>query len=109
MMTFDDYQTEAIKTAIYPDTMKIIYPSMGVSNEAGEVLGKIKKIIRDKAGVFSDSDKSDIAEELGDTLWYCGVLASDLGIPLSIIAERNLVKLQSRKERGVLGGSGDKR
>jgi NTP pyrophosphatase (non-canonical NTP hydrolase) len=77
---------------------------MGLANEAGEVLGKVKKIIRD--GTFN---REDIADELGDVLWYAAALARDLNVDLSTIARRNLNKLASRKERGTLGGSGDKR
>ena len=103
-MNFDDYQDAAVKTAIYPSTAQITYPAMGLANEAGEVLGKVKKIIRD--GTF---DREAIADELGDVLWYAAALARDLNVDLSTIAQRNLDKLASRQERGTLKGSGDKR
>ena len=101
---FDSYQRQAVRTAIYPSTAQVIYPAMGLANEAGEVLGKVKKIIRD--GTFN---RDDIADELGDVLWYAAALARDLNTDLSTIARRNLAKLAGRKERGTLGGSGDKR
>lgn len=103
-LDFDSYQKRAVTTAIYPSTAQVIYPAMGLANEAGEVLGKVKKIIRD--GTFN---RDDIADELGDVLWYAAVLARDLNTDLSTIASRNLAKLAGRKERGTLGGSGDKR
>lgn len=104
-MTFDEYQRRAFETAIYPDGFEIIYPAMGVSNEAGEVLGKVKKWIRDGGEI----DEEALGKEIGDVLWYLAVLARDLDLELSDIAQGNLDKLKSRSERGVLGGSGDDR
>ena len=103
-LTLNKYQEEAVDTAIYPHAAQITYPAMGLANEAGEVLGKVKKIIRD--GTFN---RDDIVDELGDVLWYAAALARDLNTTLSEVAERNLTKLASRKERGTLRGSGDNR
>ena len=46
---------------------------------------------------------------MGDVLWYCAVLADDIGLQLSDIAFNNTVKLKDRMNRGVIGGNGDKR
>ena len=43
----DMYQKVAITTAIYPREQAIIYPTLGLTGEAGEVANKVKKIIRD--------------------------------------------------------------
>lgn len=108
-MDFSKYQELASDTAIYPDFARIIYPALGLVNEAGEVAGKIKKVIRDNKGNFSQEHREKIADELGDVLWYISALASDLGMDLNNIAKNNILKLESRKERNVLGGSGDNR
>jgi hypothetical protein len=42
-------------------------------------------------------------------MWYVAVLAYELDYDLETIAQNNLAKLASRKERGVLTGSGDNR
>lgn len=102
--TLDGYQLKAVKTAIYPIEAQVTYPAMGLANEAGEVLGKVKKIIRD--GTYN---REDIVDELGDVLWYAAALARDLDVSLTEVAHRNLEKLASREERGTLQGSGDKR
>ena len=102
--SFDDYQEQAVETAIYPSTAQVTYPAMGLANEAGEVLGKVKKIIRD--GTFN---RADIVDELGDVLWYAAALARDLNVSLSDVAQGNLNKLADRAKRNVIGGSGDKR
>ena len=56
-----------------------------------------------------EKDADEVKKELGDVLWYLANLANDLGYSLSEIAENNIEKLESRKERGVIQGSGDNR
>ena len=92
------YQQEAVKTD------PIIYPALGLGNEAGEVQGKVKKMLRD--GTFN---KDAIAAEIGDVLWYIAALCRDLELDMADVALKNLSKLKSRQERGTLKGSGDNR
>ena len=108
-MTLNDYQEKALETAIYPKEFKSIYPSLGLSGEAGECADKVKKVIRDCGAEFTDEKKSEIAKEIGDVLWYCANLANDIGYTLDTIAEMNYAKLKSRQERNKLTGSGDNR
>lgn len=108
-MDFKEYQELAHKTAIYPKKYGVSYTTLGLVNESGEVAGKLKKIIRDKGGKISLESKKDLADELGDVLWYLSELCTELKLPLEWIAKRNIEKLESRQTRGVLGGSGDKR
>lgn len=108
-MNMNDYQNQASRTAIYNDADVIIYPALGLVSEAGEVAGKVKKVLRDHNGNFSPEDRWAIADEIGDVLWYIAALCFDMGTPLEVVAQRNLDKLNSRLARGVLGGSGDNR
>ncbi len=108
-MNFNEYQEKAQITATYPTTLKIIYPSLGLAGESGEVCEKIKKVYRDKNGVFTADVISEIKKELGDVLWYVQAIAHDLGIKMDDIAEENIKKLYSRKERSVIHGNGDNR
>jgi NTP pyrophosphatase (non-canonical NTP hydrolase) len=110
-MTFDDYQKRALSTVIstddgFKDTLHWV---LGMCGEAGEVAEKIKKIIRDKDGVISQDDKTELAKEIGDVLWYLAVFAHEMGYSFDEVATNNIKKLQDRKARGVLGGSGDNR
>lgn len=108
--SFENYQKDSLKTAKYPAIgHKVIYPALGLGNESGEVLGKIKKIFRDKGGEFSKEDLEDIKAELGDVLWYLSQIASELNLNLEQVAKENIKKLYSRKKRGKIQGSGDKR
>lgn len=109
-MTFSDYQKDSRATAIYPrDERPYVYPTLGLTSEAGEVASKIKKAIRDEAGVISPERLSVLRDELGDVLWYVAQLATELGLSLDDVAGRNLEKLASRKERHQLSGDGDNR
>lgn len=112
-LTFNDYQRQAQLTAIYPEAgtksiFALMYTALGLS-EAGEVQGKIKKLIRDKNAVITPADAKEIAKEIGDILWYCAMLSRELGVPFEEIAEENLQKLSSRKARGAIKGDGDNR
>lgn len=108
-MTLNEYQQAALETAVYPKEYRIIYPALGMTGEAGEVADKVKKVIRDNDKTFTDDKKREIAMEISDVMWYCATLANDLGYTLEEIGIMNIEKLKSRKERGVIGGSGDNR
>jgi len=109
-MTFEEYQKLTSETAIYPNKGdNYIYPSLGLANEVGEFLGRVKKVMRDTNGIITQENKIEMMYELGDSLWYLSQVATELGLSLDIIAESNIIKLQDRKKRGVLGGSGDYR
>jgi NTP pyrophosphatase (non-canonical NTP hydrolase) len=109
-MNFNEYQTQSRKTALYPAIgHPVVYPTLGLTNETGEVAGKIKKIFRDKSGVISAEDREALKGELGDVLWYLAQVCTELEIPLEEVAEHNLEKLFSRLERGKIGGNGDNR
>ena len=109
-MTPNEYQTAALSTAIYPNMgQNFIYPCLGLVGEAGEVADKLKKVIRDNDGVLTDPVRDAVALELSDVAWYLAVLAFELDYTLEEIMQMNLDKLNSRKERGVISGSGDNR
>ena len=108
-MDFGDYQQKARDTAVYPREYSILYPTLGMCGEAGEVAEKVKKVIRDKGGEFNDFDRMAIRKELGDVLWYMAQICSDLDFHLDSVAWTNIEKLRRRKEDGTLRGSGDDR
>ncbi|MDQ3607637.1 MAG: nucleoside triphosphate pyrophosphohydrolase family protein [Actinomycetota bacterium] len=109
-MDLTHYQERSRVTAVYPDAgANLLYPTLGLCGEAGEVAEKVKKMIRDDGGVLSDARRGALAAELGDVLWYVAQLATEAGLDLDSIAWGNLDKLRSREERGALRGSGDER
>jgi NTP pyrophosphatase (non-canonical NTP hydrolase) len=109
-MLLSDYQSRSRATAVYPQQGdNILYPTLGLCGEAGEVAEKIKKMIRDDGGVLSDERRAALSKELGDVLWYVAQIATEADLDLDAIADENLAKLLSRRDRNVLSGSGDDR
>ena len=109
-MNFSDYQTKSRTTAQYPSIgHPVIYPVLGLVNEAGEVAGKIKKVFRDKGGEISAETREALQSELGDVLWYISQVCTELEISLDEVAESNLAKLLDRQARGKIRGDGDNR
>lgn len=107
--SFKEYQAFTRTTAIYPEVgsgedIALAYVSLGLAGEAGELANKVKKIVRD-----GEYDAEALAAELGDTLYYLARFADELGTSLNLVARDNMAKLSDRKERGVIGGSGDNR
>ena len=113
-MELNQYQIEAAESDLFEKTDDLMAPGLlekvlGLSGEAGEVADKVKKIIRDKKGKVSEEDKEAIVKELGDVMWYLAGIARYLDTPLEEVAKKNIKKLVSRKQRGVISGSGDNR
>jgi NTP pyrophosphatase (non-canonical NTP hydrolase) len=108
-MTLNEYQREAIKTAV-PQAETEAYMVLGLANEAGEVAGKLKKKMRQDATTHDPASfREAMKGELGDVLWYLAGVATVMGLSLGEIAAFNLAKLKDRQERGVIRGDGDKR
>jgi len=109
-MDFKTYQKQARLTAQYPDLgSNNIYPTLGLVGEAGEVAEKVKKVIRDKKGIFDEESKNGIKKELGDVLWYLSNLCNEFEFNLEDVALQNLEKLKLRSSKGRIAGSGDDR
>jgi NTP pyrophosphatase (non-canonical NTP hydrolase) len=110
-MTFDEYQKQALKTAVRnpdPDMDKTIW-AMGIAGEAGEVVEKWKKIMAYDKGVVSKDRLNELAKEMADVVWYIAVFADSLGLSFESIMKQNLEKLKDREERNVIKGRGDNR
>jgi NTP pyrophosphatase (non-canonical NTP hydrolase) len=106
----NSYQQAALRTAAPKDKPnELFHLLLGLVGETGEIAEKAKKVIRDKNSDFSQWDPEDLTKELGDTLWYLAVIADYFDIPLADVARLNIKKLADRRQRSVLGGSGDNR
>lgn len=101
-MNFEEYQSEASQTALYPRRMSNLeYPTLGLAGEAGEVANIVKKIQRDNDGVITDEIRGKLKDELGDVLWYISACADELNLTLDEIAEFNVGKLAKRHNRAA--------
>ncbi len=124
-MNMNEYQAAADSTAVFPPVMvpdrvgadceevytrmNIVYPTLGLSGEAGEFANKVKKVIRDNQGTTGENRRVDLLDELGDVLWYVAACATALDASLDTVARNNVKKLADRMERGKIQGEGDKR
>lgn len=109
-MNFQEYAKQAGASASYPNTGTLDgmnYCILGLTGEAGEIANKFKKIIRGDKTL--ETTREDLIDEAGDVLWYLSRLAEHLGTTLEEVGRRNVQKLDSRRERGVIKGSGDNR
>ena len=93
-VTLDAYQQAALRTlnSKLDARGQLLDAAMGLSEEAGEVLGLIRK--RTLAG--RDVSDERLREELGDALWCLAVTANALGMTLSDVAAANQEKLRAR-------------
>src|SRR4051812_36867918 len=114
---FGWYQAQAGRTSLYDQAIDAIDPgveapvlrgalrlttkALGLS-EAGEVQGKIKKIIRDSGGILTEEHRAALRKEIGDAIWYLSEVAKEAGIDLGEAPVENLERLLDRQERGVL-------
>ncbi len=111
-INFSEYQRKARMTAIYPAKGEfggLIYCSLGVQGEAGELSNKIAKVLRDGKGEITAETREGISKEIGDMLWFMSQLCAELDIDFSTIPTDNLDKLAKRFKSGTIQGSGDNR
>jgi NTP pyrophosphatase (non-canonical NTP hydrolase) len=106
MLTFEQYQLRAHRTAIYPEE-HFEYPVIGLAGEVGELCNQVKKIIRDDGDLttaMQSSRKAKIEDEIGDILWYIAECCTKFGLDMNSIAEANLAKLANRADKGTIHG-----
>lgn len=108
-MQASEYQSATAKTAIYPTQSALAYLALGLAGEAGEVAGKVSKVIRDNNGNLTSESNLQLKKEVGDCLWFISQLCNEYGWTLEELFDLNISKLFDRQKRGVLGGSGDNR
>jgi len=98
-MDFNDYQVKAMRTASlksFEGIQALQNAALGLAGEAGEFADAIKKVSFQGHAL----DKTHLAQEVGDILWYCSLAASALGMDLDDIAVHNVQKLQKRYPDG---------
>jgi len=108
---FLEYQDKSMKTdtKVVINDNRIAFYALGIADEAGEVAGKIKKLIREKNSVLTEDYKKEIVKELGDVLWYMTQMCTYMNVSLEDVAKSSIEKIMSRQERGKLFGNGDNR
>lgn len=124
-MKLNEYQEKAFYFAKYDYSD---YPFLALTEEVGEVMGKLAKHVRKHSGKLAhaildaneayleelgtEADKAlhdDLKKELGDVLWQLSACCQELNLSLEEVAKANLDKLSDRDNRGVIVGEGDER
>jgi NTP pyrophosphatase (non-canonical NTP hydrolase) len=103
----DDFQKRALETDQNPGTAETLVPGMpleptraeviallGMVGEVGGLLSEYKKLLRD--GETHRKFRDEVAEELGDILWYVANVASKYDLSLGDVATANLAKTEGR-------------
>jgi NTP pyrophosphatase (non-canonical NTP hydrolase) len=103
-MNINVYQDQAMSVRL--ETADEQYALQNLVSEVGELFGHLAKARRDGR---KPEHEMLVKKELGDILWSLAVVAADNGWTLEDIAQSNLNKLFSRRDRGTLQGSGDNR
>lgn len=95
-MHLREYQLKAGETDQSPahDERGILIPLLGLAGEVGTLLSEYKKHLRD--GSAHLLFKEQVAEELGDLMWYVADVATKFDLDLDKIAVENLEKTQAR-------------
>ena len=120
-MELNEYQRKAMETCM-PSCRNISYMLLNLVGEVGELASKIAKDIRKDTVEINHNNlreymgddqwwerEQEYQHEAGDILWQLSGLCEVMGWDLGMIAQMNLDKLASRKERGVIEGNGDNR
>ena len=102
MSTLDAYQESAART-INPalsDEQRLLDAAAGLAEEAGEVLGHVRKHVMQGRAL----DRDAVVKELGDALWCLAIAARSIGVSLSEVAHANEAKLRARHPEGFTSG-----
>jgi NTP pyrophosphatase (non-canonical NTP hydrolase) len=93
-MNFFEYQKKAMRTANMglSDNDQLLNAALGVSGEAGEFSGYVKKFFYQG----EDLPKEQLISELGDVMWYIALACEAMGVDLEDVATYNLEKLEIR-------------
>jgi NTP pyrophosphatase (non-canonical NTP hydrolase) len=102
-MDIDEYQRLSAETDQVSDGENaIVVPLLGLAGETGTLLSSYKKRLRD--GPAHEAFEANVAEDVGDVLWYLANIATKLKLKLSDVAARNLVKTRGRFGSPTPGG-----
>ena len=113
-MELNVYQRQAMTTRMR-SCENFSYMLLNLVGEVGEFASKVAKQIRKEEAsingneLWTPTETESLMLEAGDILWQLAGLCDVFGWSLEQVAQANLDKLASRKERGVIDGNGDYR
>lgn len=100
-LTFAEYERLARRTDVAATGEKaLMIPLLGLAGEVGSLLSEHKKRLREGSRYTVYTDQ--VAEELGDILWYLANIAAKSNLSLADIAAENLAKLEVNPPAGAV-------
>ncbi|HYX20452.1 MAG TPA: nucleoside triphosphate pyrophosphohydrolase family protein [Thermoanaerobaculia bacterium] len=97
-VSFDEYQVAADRTRAHDlshrDALAMV--GLGIAGEGGECADHLKKHLFHGHPL----DKDKLKKEIGDVMWYLAILAQEIGLSFSEVAEANVAKLRARYPEG---------
>lgn len=96
-ISFNEYQEFTRETDLYQRGDGVV---LGLLAEAGEVAALFERCHRESCS--GGPTCGQVADELGDVLYYVARLADRFGIRLDELASHNKQKLSARLERGQI-------
>lgn len=108
-MRLSDYQRKINKNWRYPTKLTnfleaVSFNTIGLTEEAGEVAGEIKRYLQEDGDEFVNPSTERIValqEEMGDLLAYLSALASLLNIDLEDVLEQNIYKVNAKYDLNI--------
>jgi NTP pyrophosphatase (non-canonical NTP hydrolase) len=73
-------------------TVRLDHASKGLCTEVGEFTDALKKHVEYNGPL----DLVNLAEEIGDIMWYVALACNALGVDLEDVMEKNIAKLRER-------------
>lgn len=118
MNELDEYQSQALQTAVYPLARALDYTVLGLVSEVGELAEVYADANYDAGAGFGwpQTYVDDALSEIGDGFWYCAAIADAMGTTLGVItatstrstvhlsASRGLIMIALTKEAGAIAG-----
>ena len=80
----------------------LYYAALGLTSEAGEVAGEVKKIIRNDKNSLTNGRSERILDELSDVLWYVQAMCVCIDSDLDELIEHLDFKLTDRMNHGTI-------
>lgn len=104
-MELNEYQEKAQSFDLTKGTDKhASHAAFQLIEEVGELAGVFKRWLRGDG----ELNREKLLDESGDALWGLAATAAAHGFTLEEVAQHNIKKLEDRRARGVIKGSGNR-
>lgn len=97
-MEANDYQQQALTTAIYPVDREVDYTIIGLGSEIGELAEVYAVAKKGFYGQLDGSDTKNALSECGDVFWYVAAAADALNMRLEWVLQQTTTEIHHRSK-----------